>query len=352
MINKRRIAIAILLLIVCGISVASVFNILGTSERLKVNVEGDKIIESPLERSWNQEFIGDDIQLHNDIGDSVYRGVQLIKLNQDLYVTDYGDMSVKSFSKEGKFIRTFGDRQGRGPGEFLDIMGMARLPGDTLFIQDLDKREMMVFDATSGTYLTSHTIKYRPYRLTSVGNKIVAHATLVDSLFKVYDSRGRLIREFGNIVNNQVANTLAISGDIVSVGDGKHFVYSPSRASYLFFFDINGNEVRRVLTPDRIFFKKPEMRQSGNTRIASPSEIDVMVFDLAVYGDKLFVSATRRDENRELDYSFVDVYDINTGKYLESFKLPELGKDVVITQNRLYYLGYHDEQVKANQLNL
>lgn len=74
--------------------------------------------------------------------------------NENIYISDMQDQSIKVFDRTGEFIRTIGQK-GEGPGEFAFIGRMTFLPDGRLMVMDSRARRLNLFDS-DGTYLDSH----------------------------------------------------------------------------------------------------------------------------------------------------------------------------------------------------
>jgi hypothetical protein len=59
-----------------------------------------------------------------------------------IVVADRGSSQLRFYDPSGRFLRATG-RRGRGPGEFSQIMGMIRLPGDSLLVNDAFDRALV-----------------------------------------------------------------------------------------------------------------------------------------------------------------------------------------------------------------
>ena len=64
-----------------------------------------------------------------------------------LYVLDAQAAKVRVFDAAGRHVRSFG-RQGAGPGEFAQAMGMVRAPDGALWVMDAGNGRFSVFDTT------------------------------------------------------------------------------------------------------------------------------------------------------------------------------------------------------------
>lgn len=73
--------------------------------------------------------------------------------DERIAVADAGSSSIRFYSSDGAFLSSSG-RQGRGPGEYLDIARLGRLPGDTIVVVDGMAQRISFLDS-SGTYVRS-----------------------------------------------------------------------------------------------------------------------------------------------------------------------------------------------------
>lgn len=71
-------------------------------------------------------------------------------LGSQLVVLDGGSQQLRFFDLTGRHIRTLG-RDGQGPGEFTNAAYLQPLPGDSLFVSDLQQFRYTVFDPAGRT---------------------------------------------------------------------------------------------------------------------------------------------------------------------------------------------------------
>lgn len=316
---------------------------------------GVETVKADTARTWNDRLLGPERRLHSDTRESIHRATALAAFNNSLFVGDYGDMQIKRFSPEGALIRVYEDTSRRGRGRNRHLMGYTVTPSGELYVQDHRHRELLRFDAASGTLREAISLDYRPYRLLSVGSHLVAQALVSDSLFRVYDSGGEIVAEFGKLIENQRLEATDIAGDIVPASQPGQFVFAPSRASYLIWYDLEGNEIRRVVTPDRIPLRKKGVGSLGNLNFMRPAQSkpaasNVRVYDLATDGSRLYVSMSELDEESGSSYSYVDIYALDSGNYLQSFRLPSLANDIVVMNGTFYYVERKSESLRAFEM--
>jgi len=79
-----------------------------------------------------------------------------------IVVANGGSRELRFFDRNGAYLSASG-RQGRGPGEFVSLVVLQRLPGDTLAALDGDLRRVSIF-SPSGTLVRSLAAGYRGER--------------------------------------------------------------------------------------------------------------------------------------------------------------------------------------------
>lgn len=312
-------------------------------------------VKSDTSRVWRDDMPGSERPLHSSSRDSVYRAVALSSYKNTLLIGDYGDMQIKRLSPDGALLRIYRDTTRRGRGGNRHLMGFSVTPSDLLVVQDHRHREMLRFEAGSGKLLSVDSLGYRPYRLASVGDHLVSQAIASDTLFRVYNREGKRISEFGKLKEDQRTEATEIAGDIIPAAEPGRFIFAPSRAGFLVWFDLQGNEIRRVLTPDRNIMREKGIGPLGNVNIMrsrqeGPTIRNVRVYDLDSDGENLYVSMSERDRETGKSSSFADVYELDTGAYLYSFRLPSLANDIVVMEDTLYYLERNTERLRAFRL--
>lgn len=65
-------------------------------------------------------------------------------------VANMGSSNIRIYDPQGRFVRAIG-RRGQGPGEFRQVMGVARRPGDTLVV--IDSREEFEYFTADGRFV-------------------------------------------------------------------------------------------------------------------------------------------------------------------------------------------------------
>jgi hypothetical protein len=108
--------------------------------------------------------------------------------------------TVLVFNNQGKFVRQLG-RQGRGPGEYLDLAYVISNKQNEIIIGDYALSRISFF-AGDGRFLSSFNVPHRiEGLLISEKNEIIVHNLVKpqeEASIKVYSPKGKLLRKFGN----------------------------------------------------------------------------------------------------------------------------------------------------------
>lgn len=318
---------------------------------LEIKGEKGNVIKSPTERNWMNNAVGTEYELHSDIQDSVFRAVIMKRFNNYLYIGDYSNMSFKRFTLDGNYVDQFGKGKGRGPGEFIVGTDFTVSDDNFFYVIDIRKKELMKFDNSTTEYITSSTVDFDASRITSSAGNIIIQGLMQENIFKIMDEQGNLVREFGTIIDDQLINSLSLSGRIEAFNNNGEFIYVPRRASYIFFYDDNGDKLRTIHTIDRIAFERSNKSKVGDRRMVRAPQSKVQTEDIDIHDNKIYLSQLTIQEDSSLPKSFLDVYELNTGKYLHSVKLPVVNGDVVVSDSRLYLQSRETEKITAYAYN-
>jgi hypothetical protein len=75
----------------------------------------------------------------------------------NVYVMDYGDVNIKVYDGQGRFVRTIG-RQGQGPGEFGGMVVFNLMSGNRICILDFMQSRVIIL-ATDGRFVSGFPLK-------------------------------------------------------------------------------------------------------------------------------------------------------------------------------------------------
>ncbi|MFH0988731.1 MAG: 6-bladed beta-propeller [bacterium] len=126
-----------------------------------------------------------------------------LSISEDLiFIADAKDCCIKVFNKEGIFIRKIGSR-GKGPGELLDPFVIAiDDKNKLLYCDDKTNGRISVFQ-TNGNFMRAIRV-FLPYYDIAILKENLFTSSFNDinsTLFCKYNSTGKLIRSFGNMID-------------------------------------------------------------------------------------------------------------------------------------------------------
>lgn len=254
----------------------------------------------------------------------------------DVFVLDWGDFRIKSFSPSGAPLRTYGAGAGTGVGQVVNPTDLALSQGGRLWISDPSQRKLVGFSIRGSGVRTIRT-RARLLRVTPVDGGFAAmRVSAGPGLFAVYTSAGAPVREFGQLIEDQDRFSMALDGWITAdEGTGTLF-YSGLHEGVLASFGAHGNVRYIVRTVDGAPLPTVSITALGLTTLKDPRLISSLSID--VLKGKLYVLSGPGIRGRREDLA-IDVYDENTGEYQYSFRCPALCRQVIVREGRIYTLG-------------
>lgn len=238
---------------------------------------------------------------------------------QALYVVDYGDLTVKKFSLDGKLLASYGGKRGEGPGELRQIVDIA-VNDSNLWIVDTRARKILRFNEVTGQFWSEFSVPdMHPLRIAQVGPYLfVMGLGPFEELFVQYDTSGRLIRRFGIITERQAEMKINLQGVIANLGDTA-LVFVPLMAGYAFVFDTTGVLQERIPLLDVRSFPRPRIEDRASGRVYHATGSDIVNYSVSIDRNYLLINTVYH--NHEEQY-FIDRYDLHTQRYVHSVLIP------------------------------
>lgn len=252
--------------------------------------------------------------------------------HENIYVFDYGDLTLKKFSREGKFVRAFGKGKGKGPGEFMNPMNSAIDAEGKVWIADAVNVNITVFRA-DGVFEKMFRLKQHPERFLLLGRSgkfVVMPSSQVEDRFEVYDHNGQAVKSFGRLIPDQAQNWMALGGRAAADDSGR-FVQVFTRAGYIVGYDSTGQLRFYRETIDPVPFPKLIVSEGGQGFDPKAPWASTTV---NIVGDEVFVLSM--SGAYKVKVGVIDSYSNQDGSYLYSFKLPDWATHAFVTKNHIY----------------
>lgn len=249
------------------------------------------------------------------------------------YIYDVGNMNIVKYSLSGDYISAYGYGRGQGPGEFQNIFAFSIGCDDTVWVVDSMARRISQFES-DGTFINSFRPGFNAARIAALEDgRVAILAYMEPSLFVIVDETGKVERriefDFGESVS---LYTPVYDGHLFSQSEGG-FIWAPRFASYLFFFNHNGELVRRLQLIDKHDFPDNVLRAD---RPMSARDIERPARTIAVSVDDsiIFVNTLIREPGTTSNV--LDRYDLLSGEYIDSARLPGGGSQYQVFRGLLY----------------
>jgi len=277
-------------------------------------------------------------------GYQLYGPLQLkVDASESIFVLDTGDLKVKKFTPEGRFVASYGKGRGQGPGELASLTDFGVNREGEVWVADLSNGRLTVF-APDGEVNRTLKLEQPPYRLTFGKNGLfVMLSPTGDRLFADYSLDGNLRRTFGTFLANQGRNAMVLDGWLTS-GDDGGFIYAGFYDGLIAAYDTSGNPRFLAEAIDRP--PLPKLIHKGE-RTWVDRDAPITTYGMSATAGQIHLLATYLSALRRT--GSLDTYDAKDGRYLFSRRVPEKCYGVVVSSCYLY--TFDDTHVSRWQLD-
>ena len=268
--------------------------------------------------------------------------------SENIYVLDQGYCCAKVFNSEGVFLRKYGSK-GRGPGEFVTPFRMDISSDGKVLVSDINSNKCELFWGN----------KTRQFK-TPISSASVCFVDLVsfitlqnDNPFD-YSAITRYNMEDGNthecqnlIITKSGVNMGPLpflEGDVFKVDKGG-FVYVPMYMNHFVRYSSQGRIIFARNTIDNIELPSIQRNDASFVSYVLPDKY-ISSWRAFVVGDKLYNVSYQATKKTKIGKVYViDVYLLDNGKYLFSFRLNVDKKiiNIYMDKERIYLLDDSSE---------
>ncbi len=242
----------------------------------------------------------------------------------------------------GKFVTTFGDSIGRGPGQFQRIKGLDVFQ-NKLAIYDEDLFKVSLFNIETAELLDEFVLDVRPQRLQFLNEStlIIASAMSADRFISRFDMNDESLTTI--YVGFGETGPLKYEGFIAT--NDESVVFAGYSEPMLVRANLDGS---LAFTRKAIEAYETDLNysnRSGDQQISSYTNVaQFNALAVAISGKYIIVHAV----NNALrgDKSYIDVYDLASGDYLISVNKPDKPVGgLTIQDQKLTFISYEDEAI-------
>lgn len=334
---NRRFKITILVVLLITLSV-----ILWSLRKAYTSTDlQNAFVISPVNQTISHRiFRNIDFELLSFSDQELYNPQTIFTSFDDGYIiVDYGDNYIKTFSADGIYQFRYGRGTGRGPGEVVNLIDVNEDDLGRIWATDSSNSRITIFERDGefeifpfkesisramplgdGKYFIKPRFSSTPAIANIGSNDVESFPSLVD------DPR---------LWSNVLGFFLAYDGNdsVITV-----HLYTNDFVKY----NLNGNVdyFRRPVNPPAYPAIIPPRRYSDDQTIFF-NEIDLnsrsqRTMDVQIFNGEIHLLIDEFDiELNEMKRTFIDVYSLENGNYLHSYKLPAPLIDFSIRENRL-----------------
>lgn len=260
----------------------------------------------------------------------------ILVLNDEVYVVDYGANKIRVYDLEGNFLRKWG-KYGKDNGEFDDPIEIAT-NGKEIFV--LDRGRVQLFD-TEGNYLKKIILKSNGDRLHIAGDQIIINNDpyCKERVITIYDIDGNVLTEwsygngggfdfgFGSYFSGielwneelyisdaetihvyklcgKLDRTIKLDSPVYIFGHDKIKIHNSeiyvavNNNDRIYVFDLNGKYLRKINNNGTYFAET--LRKPSSFAFGDMLSYD-MLANFAVHGNKLIASKPKFNKMEILD---------------------------------------------------
>lgn len=301
---------------------------------------------------------GKEIKLKNKFGDDVLLlPRQIVWYEEELFVLDEGDKSIKIFSKDEKLKEKFG-RKGAGPGEFISTRGFC-IHANMIYVLDAWQQKFHLFSKNDKKYLTSKRyslfeLNFQPYDFVISENGFIFYTTStftrggklivkLDGDFKPVKGLLDCIPVYNKIEEIYNAKSSAKNylnkGYITLFGNKIYFTYW--LLNKVIELSQNGAVLNEYTLPIDSIDKKVKITKQAGTGFARLERR--LNYDILGKANGLYVLS--RDENGDSV-----IFRLINGKFVEAFRIKEQVYGFDILGDKLYGIEKDDSVILVYDL--
>lgn len=251
-------------------------------------------------------------------------------------VLDQSDSTVKEYSESGELIHKYSSNLDSNPAKIIDFT----LSGDGAIWTCDPNGDLLKIGADGSIQQRVHGL--HAMRLLWFQERLVAMTVASpalpygDRLFITVQPSGQILNRFGEIVADNSTVGAAVAGQISTQPESDVFVLAPSRAGFIAEFGTDGAIHFLIPTIQPLPLPAVEIKARGGVRL--PPLPRGRPIDVAVANGLIFLLTKMPSGSKTAapDVSVADVYNLQTGQYQYTFRLPEDCSAFAIRNNRLY----------------
>jgi hypothetical protein len=299
-------------------------------KEIDLHLNFNKINRETSVRKWKQLniisyfFIGD---LNNEL--LLYPSQVKTDFEENIYILDSGDNSVKKFTSDGKYLMNFG-KKGRGPGEFTSVFGFDIAEDGRISILSPNDNKFVVF--TERDFI-EFKCKFMPLKHCFVNSNEIVTFQIIDpistSTFQRINYELGSTYEYENLIEGVNVKDSGLGMLPFLIGEVHKYkrnelIYISAIMGYVVLYDGSGKiknafkllDVPKLLNSDD---NRKRILGSDSPIIRFPRKDEYLLISSSIYHDYLYILCNNSSQLTE--QYVIDIYSLKNNSYQYSIKL-------------------------------
>ncbi len=307
----------------------------------------DKVKTPRGERIWKKVKLNFDLKI-GGIKDTILIVPSRVKIdtNQNIYIEDWNDCSIKKFDNTGKFIKRYG-KKGRGPGEFSQLYDFDVTGNGKIAALDPNGNKFVVFNNNK---IEDIKCTLLPLSICFVDSNEIATfqmmSTFENAPIMKINYKNKISENYQNFLDiesihkNNSGMTQYIIGDLHQAGNNQ-LIFVASVMGYAIQYNGKG----RIYNAFKLINAPSQIKVQGRTaNIGGGLRKEQYLFESSsVYNNYLYLLVDK--SSKVSDEYYIDKYSIKEGKYLYSMLFKGFGKlySVCLTNKKIFLVKQNSE---------
>lgn len=259
-----------------------------------------------------------------------------IDQNNFIYIADNNSKVIKQYNTNGKLVNVFGNGEGKGPGEFLIIFDILIDRSGRLWALDDRNNRVIIFNTENEEDWEILNFAEAFNRITPVNNDTYWLENKYNNQMKEYLFADKFVKDIETTTENPELWSYVLESYSALIPDGGILQSQYHTNMFLKYSE----EGKIIYFREPIEFQGlPKINPYYANEVGRMNTVDFSTWQQITRNPQIVDNTIQLFVHKKINNSdewypgFIDVYDIENGNYLYSYKLPDDLESLAISEN-------------------